>query len=566
MLKDCLETFKKIYKEKGEAYIIDSYVLSEGSYILVNKDGQVKEVYEVDKKNVDRVDVRYGYFAVRDYLSKLIDMNKPIDGKKVIHSNNYLTFFIKKENVNSKKLTEEIIDKYYSILLEPRNKYEKEKKLMYEKIEVVHGKVNEENLLNIKQWIKDNIFNLEGKYKEGKNYLKIFFEASEEEYKKESEKYIFPNIYNSTDYNEDIKDKVYGLPNDNMGLNSKKPYLENKSRKNKIPYLIDSDEVLIQKKFFDYLMNQVSEGKSNIYIEENKIHCKKNGEKIDSIFNGYFLRVKKGKEVEIHDFDIITNMDETLKNFKYKKLIKIDYEKVKQEPLNSNISTMKELEAVINSVFFSKFLSTNYFTEPKDIKLNDSKLKETLIINRNAYFNWFYKGNKASVKSSFDRMSLDLIKNSICLGTYVKPREQFNLRCAIINYFGGDTGMGDILKGLTSKLREKINSTNTLSIECDEEYYFAVGQLVSYYISRNKSEKKMHSLLNPILNCKSDERLKVELLKLFKKYNYDIKKESKRFNNLQAMVSGYVPQGKVKEDILIAGYLNSSLIYEKGEE
>ncbi|MCS4483504.1 hypothetical protein JQ038_17155 [Clostridium botulinum] len=55
-----------------------------------------------------------------------------------------------------------------------------------------------------------------------------------------------------------------------MGLNSKKPYLENKSRKTKVPYLTSLEEVLLQKKFFDYLLNQVSIGKTNIYIDNEK--------------------------------------------------------------------------------------------------------------------------------------------------------------------------------------------------------------------------------------------------------------------------------------------------------
>lgn len=127
--------------------------------------------------------------------------------------------------------------------------------------------------------------------------------------------------------------------------------------------------------------------------------------------------------------------------------------------------------------------------------------------------------------------------------------------------------MADVLKDLASKVRGKINNSTTLSIENDDEYYFSVGQLVSYYISLNRSgNKKMHSLLNPILNCKNDERLKQELKKLFRKYNYAIIKDNKRFNNLQSMIYGYKPEGKVNEDLLIAGYLYSSLIYEKGEE
>lgn len=42
-------------------------------------------------------------------------MNKPMDSKKVIHSNNYLAFAVKKESITS-KLTETIIDNYYDTL------------------------------------------------------------------------------------------------------------------------------------------------------------------------------------------------------------------------------------------------------------------------------------------------------------------------------------------------------------------------------------------------------------------------------------------------------------------
>ena len=162
---------------------------------------------------------------------------------------------------------------------------------------------------------------------------------------------------------------------------------------------------------------------------------------------------------------------------------------------------------------------------------------------------------------------MNLIENSICNGYILRAKEQFNLRESIIKYFGGVENMGDILKNLSDKLREKISSNPRGEIDKDEEYYFAVGQLVSYLISKNKSNKKMHSLINPILNCSTDEKLKDELRKLFTKYNYDIWKKDKRFNNLYGMVIGYVPEkdGIIK-DILIGGYLYSNLLYEKDKE
>ncbi len=568
MLKDCLEIFKEIYEDKGDNFVIDSYHLGEGSYVLVDEDGKF-DIFEVTKKNDDTSDSRYFTFAKLDYLSKLVDMNKPIDNKKVIHSNNYLSFFIKKENINQQKLTDEIIDNYYNILSNPIDKYkDKEKRKMYEAIENKYGKADITAIEKNKNWIKNNIYLVLGKVKKDKNYLKIFFKASLEEYKGESEKYIIPNIYNNTQYNEQINDITFGLPNDNIGLNSKKPYLENKTRKNTMPYLISEEEVMLQKKFFDYLMNYVSEGKTNIYLKKGKIHCLSNDEALDEDFSGYFLRIKKGKEVEIHDFDTITALKKKIEGLKVDRVIPIDYGEANQLLQYGKIEDIKILKMQINDIYFNKFLTSNYFTEAKDIRLNDFRVKESLLKSRTAFFNWFYKGNSRIAGQIFDKVSMDLIKNSISNNYIIKAKEQFNLRYAVLKYFGGEENMADILSGITSSLRAKINSSQTGKIDSDEEYYFAVGQVASYLISLNKSNKKMHSLINPILNCKTDERLKNEISKLFRKYNYAIRKDNRRFNNLKAMILGYMPEEKVKEDILTAGYLYGNLIYEssKGEE
>lgn len=123
--------------------------------------------------------------------------------------------------------------------------------------------------------------------------------------------------------------------------------------------------------------------------------------------------------------------------------------------------------------------------------------------------------------------------------------------------------MADILMSVRNSLRSKINEKDTSSIDNDNEYWFAVGQLASYFISLSKGKNKVHSLANPIINAKTNNRIKEELRKLYKKYNYIIDVRNKKFNNLFAMVFAYKPEGKVEEDLIIAGYLYSNLIYEK---
>lgn len=123
--------------------------------------------------------------------------------------------------------------------------------------------------------------------------------------------------------------------------------------------------------------------------------------------------------------------------------------------------------------------------------------------------------------------------------------------------------MADILMEVKNRLKEKINQAETKSIETDGEFYFAVGQLTSYFISLSKAKIRPHSLANPVINATKATRIKDELKKFYMKYNHDIS-FNRRFNNLYAMVASYVPSEEgVQQDTIIAGYLHSSLVYEK---
>ncbi|WP_298847240.1 type I-B CRISPR-associated protein Cas8b/Csh1 [Clostridium sp.] len=575
MLKGCLEVFQKKYEEKGEKLITDSCVLSEGTYVLVHSNGNIIEILEIDKKSSDKDD-RYYDFALMDYFSKLVDINKPIDPHKIIHSNNYLSFFIKKENVNVEKLTENIIDNYYEILKNPRIKYkeniDKERRKIYELIDAKYGRSNYNLIQKNKEWIKNNIFSLINKVAKNKNYLKIFFQYDIDLYKKESAKYVIPNIYNSPRYNFQVDNITYGLPNDNMGLNSKKPFLRNKTRKNSLPYLISINEAILQKNFFDYLFNNACRGKTNIYIGNGDIKCLSNMEYLNDKFSGYFLRTIKSKEIEILDFDTIVGFDNKISGLFVNKVIPIDSVKVKGSLTSKygEIKQINKLKKIINDVFFYKILFENYFTNPRDIKTNDFVIKENLIKSRGAFFNWFYKGDATIIKQIFDKTSMEIIKDSICNNYREKAKQQFNLRCGILNYFTGESDMEDILNKIVSSLREKIMMKQIVGFDNDYEYYFVIGQILSYLVCLNEplnellngSDKTMFSLIVPILNCKRDEKLKESLEKLLNRYNYILKKENKNFDNLRTMVLNYQVKSAVNDNFMVAGFLYSDLINE----
>lgn len=597
MFKECLDVFLEMLKHEDNL-ILKGYIPADGSYVIVKNDGTVKNAdIKFDKKtrNLNCTDdTLLNDICFYDYHSKLISMNKPIDIKKVIHSNNYLTFAVKKESITS-KLTEAIIDNYYDTLknpLEKKYKKSKEASKIYQKFEEDHGVVNITLLEKCRSWIKQHIFSIDklvnvdlGK----KEYLKIFFEVfetNEEDNKKNKElfiqednRYIYPNIYNNNYYNVEVDGKIQGIPDNNMGMNAKKPFLSIKTRKNPASYLLDGDTALLQKQFFEYLMNFASNGKNNVYVDtvNNKIEAysdKEEREKFSGIEAGYYLRIQKGKELEIQVQDNIVNyQDKLLLNFNYQDFFNMNIEKYPEYTKDIGIYTKRtDVGRLINNIFFSKYLLTNYFTDANDISVKDSALKRIIIMYRNVIFDWIYKGIDNNFEVVEKQFALELIKNTLINDYNLRAMTQLNLHWSFEDYFAnlekrGGKKMADIATKIRMSVKEKVMSKDkAVTVSNNEEYYYAIGQLMAYFISLSKASKKAQSLINPVLNAQNDTIIKTRLLQLYKKYNYNILTKNLRVKNLYAMILGYKPEGKVNQEMILFGYMDNNVIYTKSEE
>lgn len=104
------------------------------------------------------------------------------------------------------------------------------------------------------------------------------------------------------------------------------------------------------------------------------------------------------------------------------------------------------------------------------------------------------------------------------------------------------------------------------NFESDEEYYYAVGQLIDYFLSLSKSAKKPLSLANPFLTAKDDARIKEKLSQMFGKYSYAIDSAlDVRAKNIISHVLLYEPETKVQQQYLIAGLTANNAFYMKKE-
>ena len=578
MLGECLEIFGGYTEEEREKNILDGYIPKDGSYLLVGKNGEIISSTDIrldkDTGEVSKNSPRYQDFCYFDYHSDLISMNKPQEPKKVIHSNNYLSFWIKKESLSNGKLTREVIDGYYDILEHPERKYDKYAMPLYREFEKKFGEVDTDAVHKNMVWIQEHIFSIREMRPDidwdKKEYLKIFFEADRADYKREGDRYFIPNIYNKNIYNVTIEGEIFGLPDNNQGMNDKKPFLSGKTRKNVAPYLLNQEMVMLQKQFFDYLMNFAAVRKCNIYVDMDKkqfVPCKNDGYPEEPV-SGFYLRIKKGKEVEIHDQDVVLFFENRLKKpCVYKNMLGLEDDNNPRYEGDIRCDTRRELEELIDSTLFSKKLIDNYFSKEEDIKIPDAVIKRMLLLSRRNLFRWFHLGNAAGIKAMLDRISMELIKKSIADKNTLKAAKQLNMRWSLMRYLDeGGNDMADFSVNMREGLRDKLLSEKIQGLENDREYYFAVGQMAGYLIFLSKAGKKKQSLINPFLNARTNEKLKELLGKYYKKYNYDIPLGLKRVNRLYGMVECYEPDGPVQQDMISAGFVMDNLLLEKQDK
>ena len=275
MLQELSELLAKT--NKADEIVIDSYTLKEGIYFKINLNGDIVDELIVNK-DTNKNSELYQWFKVRDYYSKLVSMNKPVDKTKKIHSNNIFTIFIKTEILpgigkDGKALSSSdlnnVVEGYFDKLESEPDKESKNilSSCHIEEIAPALTKKCRSILENGLKSAIDMIWEKEAV----SGYLKLFVISDEdnsadiENYKRESERYVMPKIFNDNSYNVYIDDELMGLSNDNMQLNAKKPFLKLQGTKFGAPYRVSLNQALMDKKVFEWMESSVNEnGRPNM--------------------------------------------------------------------------------------------------------------------------------------------------------------------------------------------------------------------------------------------------------------------------------------------------------------
>ena len=574
MIDEALEVFKKIYDKEEEKLVVNKHIPKDGTYILVNiKSGKIIEKlnisYDKKAKKVDgEFNQYYSYFKAFDYYSNLVDMNKPMDPKKTIHSNQIYSFFIKKDSIRENKLTKSIIEGYKKNLLNPEEKYNsKEAKELYKNIAEKLPKIEKDIVEDIFLWIEDNVNEnlLENNNK--KDYLKIFFveedlDKSLELFKNEHKRYIIPNIFNSNDYNKKIGETIYGLSNNNMGLNAKKAFLENKTRRVSIPYLVNTDEILLQYAFYNYLLPEVKQGNYFIYFLENEIIPKTYKEGCP---NGakYLLNASYSKDVDIKNFNVISKNSSEEININFKEILhqkkkdtdEIEYGNLNREKMMNNI----------NIILFYNSLLGNFLLNDGDLDIKDIEVKKLLMKYRNSFYKWFYLNDEAEVKKNIRKIYLDAVMVAIGNGHFFKASQQLDFGFCLEKYFYGKSELMEEIMNVKEVFLNHTLSEEEWEFSNDEEYFFAVGQILAYINYMRNSKAKSLNFIKQLTFVKNIDVLKEKIKKIVISYSHIFETKNKKINRTISNISLYQPK-EIRIDILLAGFTADIIFFKKREE
>ena len=574
MIDEALEVFRKIYDKEEEKLVVNKHIPKDGTYILVNiKSGKIIEKlnisYDKKAKKVDgEFNQYYSYFKAFDYYSNLVDMNKPMDPKKTIHSNQIYSFFIKKDSIRENKLTKSIIEGYKKNLLNPEEKYNsKEAKELYKNIAEKLSKIEKNIVEDIFLWIEDNVNEnlLENDNK--KDYLKIFFveedlDKSLELFKNEHKRYIIPNIFNSNDYNKKIGETIYGLSNNNMGLNAKKAFLENKTRRVSTPYLVNTDEILLQYAFYNYLLPEVKQGNYFIYFSENEIIPRTYKEGCP---NGakYLLNASYSKDVDIKNFNVISKNSSEEISINFKEILhqkkkdtdEIEYGNLNKEKMMNNI----------NKILFYNSLLGNFLLNDGDLDIKDIEIKKLLMKYRNAFYKWFYLNDETEVKRNIKKIYLDAVMVAIGNGYFFKASQQLDFGFCLEKYFYGKSELMEEIMNVKEVFLNHTLSEEDWEFSNDEEYFFAVGQILAYINYMRNSKAKSLNFIKQLTFVKNIDVLKEKIKKIVISYSHIFETKNKKINRTISNISLYQPK-EIRIDILLAGFTADIIFFKKREE
>lgn len=611
MIKDLTLGFEKA-KQLKDTILQDNYQLKEGIYIKLDLTKSWAEQSEEFEKNHLIIRAKEDdppqadllkWFKLRDYWSSLINMNKAVDGKKQIHSNNPNALFVKQdvflgEKKDLKSTMPENVIRYFEATASEQVKLNWNSLIPSSKNNTDHLSIfqtseyakalnyleSANRLLGIEQiiaWYDKNLSELT-EFVRGipfKNYVKLFFSlesstsseslSCEQVYNFEYDLYTIPKIYNSNDYNQVINDELVGLPGFDMTMNSKKPYLEHKTMRVEAPDRVSLMQALSAKEATEWLASSELTPK---YIT-NKLGYETGftPPTMHAQAEGSFHVYMDGKYNELHGFENVPFPPKVSFDVEWINFLELKEKNEIKEYMP--LRNPDNLQSTISSRFFRGRMNRSFIMDDPGVKSKDftAIMAALFMQSKQGFHDWFNKGTIISIRGLFAKVTLRLVKEQLLYVENIRLADladAFNLRLSVELFLNKEGGrrMGDRIQGLMAALRGKLISKEDAICSGDHEFYFTLGQLAYYLTEQSKAQNKKGDLYEPFLRARTGEQLKLQLKRTYSLYKHEVSTNHPKFRQAMSMVYGYELIDESNNDgqeLLMAGLFANNLLFEK---
>lgn len=436
------------------------------------------------------------------------------------------------------------------------------------------------------------------------DYVIFYLKAPKEKYESVNQKYLGDKLFNTSEYNVEIGESVFGTSDFFNGFSTKKSFLTHQSASFDIAGRISAEDAKALYEFQDIIGRNILPKPLPIFIHKDelkddaiKIFKKgaENGEKLgyqkivetlhkkhkDDFGNYYLLFYSFG---EIKDFDYVSKFEYELKDFEGKQWEIKDLFNVKSPIKLNNVFDLHlaVMQPIFNNSLVMKTKTGDFqYRYFDDIDSKYCKSDNTFLLvmkYRKAFYDYIYKSQKQAVTSIMfndilqtsilDDLRLDELKNGnhserfnilIKLNIWFSLYEKFDLQNNITN----TESMASKLQAHREFIKQLTKSET--SIESDDQYAFAVGQVIYYLFSKSKTADTSYKRLEPFVQQVHAKELNKAIARLFDTYKHE--PFSSNFRNPFAEVMDYETNANIRDFMptLLAGIFSKNALFSDKE-
>ncbi|WP_018676649.1 hypothetical protein [Riemerella columbina] len=398
------------------------------------------------------------------------------------------------------------------------------------------------------------------------DYILFYLDLPLDSYQSAHDRYLADKLFNTSDYNTEPNDEglIYGTNDFLNGFNSNMPFLmhqtatfditgriSNKDAKT----LYELSKVMPRKTLPNplpiFIYNDEFKKRVFAFYKEERLNfrdlAKTFYQDYSEDFQNYYLLQWANTQngIVFNDFDFVAKFNYYLTDDKNGLNIS-NYFEIKEKGGKDFmrypfLKTVFDLEdKVLKYLIQNKYHRVDYFS---DFKKEDYENRDLTFLSyskyRKAVYDFVYKSDRKTIGvKEFTEMVfngiLDDLKNNNGYGI----KEKLNLWYSLYEFFDktdkNKPTMANKLKEYQNFIGDLINDRVDAEKVTDEQFAFAVGQVIYYLTSKSKSDDTSYRLIDPYLQKTNCSALQQRITEDFQRYSHE--NFSEKFRKVSALV------------------------------